>query len=297
VTKDAELVHRIEEWTWFHTIDLGDGLVTRGNPPSAIIEAAFPEVRGRSVLDIGAWDGKYSFQAEQRGAERVVALDHYVWRLDHVGRQRYYDECEANGTLPDPDLIDRGFLMEGLYGRSGFDMAKEYLDSEVEPVVDDFMSMDLAGLGAFDVVLYFGVLYHMVDPVSALRRLRQVTAGVAVIETAAIHVPGYEHESLTGFFAGNELHADYGNWFAPNVTALEGMCRAAGFGRVELKAHEPLPIAQDSAVGGAGPSTGRSWRRRRALRRSSAAPARPSAPPPAPPPMSHYRIVVHAWPA
>jgi tRNA (mo5U34)-methyltransferase len=272
MTADADLRRRIEERQWFHTIDLGDGLVTNGHAPSQIIDEAFPDVKGRSVLDIGAWDGKYSYEAERAGASRVVALDHYVWRLDPAARQAYYDKCLAEGILPDPDLIDRGFLVDSLPGKGGFDLAHEYLDSKVEAVVEDFMTMDLETIGRFDVVLYFGVLYHMVDPIGALRRLHQVTSELAVVETAAVYVPGYETANLTGFFAGDELNADYGNWFAPNVRALIGMCRAAGFRHAELKAHSPLPGTQSLAS---------KWSHRFKV----AATGRPPI---------NYRIVVHA---
>lgn len=277
MTADPGLVRRIEERQWFHTIDLGDGLITNGHPPSAVIAQAFPDVRGRSVLDIGAWDGKYSFESERAGASRVVALDHYVWRLDPVARQAYYDKCEAEGILPDPDMTDRGFLVDTLPGKAGFDMAHEYLDSKVDTVVDDFATMDLDGLGTFDVVLYFGVLYHMVDPINSLKRVRRVTNELAVIETASVHLPGYEHASLTGFFAGNELHADYGNWFAPNPPALIGMCRAAGFRRAELKA------STVTAPPGVVAQTRSRWGRARSL-----APSGGGQP-------INSRIVVHAW--
>lgn len=233
--QDPDLRRRIDEWGWFHTIDLGEGLSTRGNPPSEMIADCFPDVAGKSVLDIGAWDGKYSFEAERAGATRVVALDHYVWRLDHVARTAYYERCESEGVLPDPNMIDHAFLVEGLHGKTGFDLAHAWLDSKVEAIVDDFATMDTGRLGTFDVVLYFGVLYHMVDPLGALRRLRSVTKELAVIETAGLHLPGYSTESLSGFYAGNELHADYGNWFTPNEKALHGMCRAAGFTQVETK--------------------------------------------------------------
>jgi tRNA (mo5U34)-methyltransferase len=240
---DADLVRRIQERRWFHTIDLGGGLVTNGDSPSSeIIARSLPDVHGKSVLDIGAWDGKYSFEAEAAGASRVVALDHYVWRLDPVARQAYYDKCEAEGMLPDPEQIDSGFLVDdGLPGKAGFDMAHEYLASHVEAVVDDFTTMDLDRIGQFDVVFYFGVLYHMVDPIGALKRVRRVTKDVAVIETAGTYVPGYPDSNLVEFFAGDELHSDYGNWFAPSEAALRGMCRAAGFRKVESMARTEVP--------------------------------------------------------
>jgi len=239
MTRDPELLSQIQERRWFHTIDLGNGTFTRGDSPaSEIISRSLPDCRGKSVLDIGAWDGKYSYEAELAGASRVVALDHYIWKLDIAARQAYYDECEQKGVLPDPDQVASGFLFhDDLPGKTGFDLLHRYFDSKVEAVVDDFMTMDLEALGTFDIVYYFGVLYHMVSPVHALKRLRKVTGEVAVIETAGTYVSGHPNSSLLQFFAGDELHADYGNWFAPSQAALVAMCRAAGFSRVEITAH------------------------------------------------------------
>ena len=85
-----ELVGRIGEQWWFHSVDLGDGLVTRGiATENEVLRApgAIPSVVDKTVLDIGAWDGKYSFEAERAGAARVVALDHFVWKLDPTARK------------------------------------------------------------------------------------------------------------------------------------------------------------------------------------------------------------------
>ena len=244
MSRDPELIERIRAHQFFHTMDLGDGLVTNGDSnPNDLLSSpgSLPDVRGKSVLDIGAWDGKYSYKAEAGGAARVVALDHYVWRLNGPARQAYYDECAAKGLLPDPDRIDRDFLLDGVYpGKKGFDMAHEYLDSKVETVIDDFMTMDLDTLGQFDVVFYFGVLYHMIDPIGSLKRVRAVTKERAVIETAGVVVPGYADTNLVYFCTGDELGADFGNWYAPSESALRGMCRSAGFRKVETKADVDL---------------------------------------------------------
>ncbi len=252
MSHDPELIRQIREHHWFHTMKLSDEVVTDGDSPERPIMSVpgtIPDVRGKSVLDVGAWDGKFSFQAEAAGASRVVALDHYVWRLDPAARQAYYEQCRAEGVLPDPDMIDRGFLVDGvLPGKQGFDLAHAFLASQVEAVVGDFMEMDLESLGTFDVVLYLGVLYHMVSPIQALQRLRQVTSGVAVIETSGIEVPGYTGSALVDFYAGNELNDDYGNWFAPSPSALVGMCRSAGFRHAEIVATEEVLPRHNRAV-------------------------------------------------
>ena len=66
---------------WFHSIEIEKGLVTPGRVPhwyllDMLKSLGFPEsLEGLSVLDIGAWDGFFSFEAERRGAKRVVAYD------------------------------------------------------------------------------------------------------------------------------------------------------------------------------------------------------------------------------
>ena len=114
-----------------------------------------PDLTGRSVLDVGACDGFYSFEAERRGAARVVASDYWTW------------------TWPGSDA------------RRNFDLAHEALSSRVEPVevsVEE-LTPERVG-GTFDVVLFLGVLYHAPDPLGYLRRVRSVTGDMAIIETA-----------------------------------------------------------------------------------------------------------------
>jgi tRNA (mo5U34)-methyltransferase len=230
-TRD-EIRRQADAIAWFHSIDLGDGITTKGQSDLALSVDRFPDFAGRSVLDIGAWDGYYSFQAEHSGAARVVALDNYAWGVDFVARERYWAECAANGTLPDhaKDLTD--FWRADLPGRRGFDFAKERLHSDVTPVVGDFATMDLNEIGVFDVVMYLGVLYHMKEPLTCLERVRRVTSQVAVVETAALHVPGLEDERLLQFHPGGELNTDFGNWYVPNLAAIHALCLAAGFSSV-----------------------------------------------------------------
>jgi tRNA (mo5U34)-methyltransferase len=113
-------------------------------------------------------------------------------------------------------------------------------------LVADFMTVDLATLGQFEVVLFLGVLYHLKDPFLALRRLRQVTAGVAVIESATVILPAWNEERLWMFLEGSELNLDPGNWWAPSPAGLAAMCRAAGFSsarvmRAPLEYSPPSP--------------------------------------------------------
>lgn len=230
----------VESVDWYHSIPLGHGIVTPGaskTPPLCGDE--LPALRGRSVLDVGAFDGYYSFLAEREGARRVVALDHYIWGVDMAARTRYWDDCKARGELPDRRKEERDFYDPSLPRRRGFELAHRVLHSRVEPVADDFMTMDLAPLGRFDVVLFLGLLYHLPEPLTALERLRALTAEVAVIETEAIVVPSRERDKLMLFFEGDEKGGDFTNWFSVTEPALHGLCRAAGFRRVETRSAPP----------------------------------------------------------
>jgi len=230
---------------WWHSINLGKGVITNGFKTSDILSAEFealhlPDLKGKSVLDIGAWDGFFSFESERRGAARVVALDHYAWSLDLPAQQRYIQECKEKGLAPQPyHTLPELWHPDELPGKQGFDTAREALGSRVEPLVKDFMAMDLDDIGIFDIVLYLGVLYHIENPLEALERLARVTQELAVIETVAVVCPGFEHVSLCEFFESDELNGDISNWWAPNIKALQGMCRAAGFSRVEPMVNPP----------------------------------------------------------
>ncbi len=239
VEKDL-LLERISKIQWCHSIDLGNGVTTPGlSKTKPLTDHELPDLEGKSVLDIGAWDGLNAFLAEKKGASRVVALDHYAWGVDMFARNRYWQESKEQGKFPDYRLDETTFWNDALPGKAGFELAHEALSSKVESVLGDFMKIDPNQVGMFDVVLFLGVLYHLREPLTALERVRALTKGVAVIETSAISVPGAEDSGLLRFYAADELDGDYGNYFGASASALAGMARAAGFSRTEIKVGPP----------------------------------------------------------
>lgn len=267
---------------WWHSIELAPGIVTPGGKSAAVLRDELAALRlddlalaGKSVIDIGAWDGFYSFEAERRGAARVLALDHFVWCLDfaEAGRQREA-RVAAGQPPPDYDDIPSAWRPDLLPGKQGFDTAREILGSRVESRVGDLMEIDPAALGTFDVALYLGVLYHVKNPLDALRRLARITREVAVIETQAVVLDGFERFALCEFYETDECNGDPTNWWAPNEKALLGMCRAAGFRRAELVAPKPAEKPP---------------RERTIRQRLAGKPPRLARPPVA------YRAIVHAW--
>ena len=294
---EESLRDAVGEIGWFHSIDLGGGVVTPGLSEGQLADDLLPSFEGKTVLDIGAWDGYYSFQAERHGATRVVAVDHYAWGVDMVARGAYWNECAATGVLPDQERDLTEFWRDDLPGRQGFELAAAVLDSTVEPVVADFATADLTPLGTFDVVLYLGVLYHMKEPLTCLERLRSVTAEVAVIETQAVHLQGLEDDALMQFYAGDELNHDFGNWYVPNMTGLHSLCRAAGFRRIETVMGGPEPVVPTPPpVEPPAPAVAPRLRDRL---RGQPEPTSPPEPEPEPvaesAPSCFHRALVHAW--
>jgi tRNA (mo5U34)-methyltransferase len=229
-----------------HSIALAEGVVSPGAKTPGALAAELqslqlPPLHGKTVLDIGAWDGFYSFAAEEHGAARVVALDYHAWASD---KQLFGDHVRAARAQGVPALpMDQapGWDAVRLPGRSGFDLARRVKQSRVEPIVGDFMTLGPAEVGAFDVVLFLGVLYHIEDPLRALRRVAALTKEVAILETLAGVVPGYEHTEICEFFSDDRQNGDPTNWWAPNLKALVGMCRAAGFTKVDVLVGPPAP--------------------------------------------------------
>jgi tRNA (mo5U34)-methyltransferase len=204
-----ELRDEVERLRWWHRIDLGQGVVTPGrdDSPSKLAFLGMPaDLRDKSVLDVGASDGFFSFEAERRGARRVVAVDTYYKDLPGGWR--------GHGT------------------RSGFDLARRVLGSRVEALDLDCLDLSPENVGVHDVVLFLGVLYHLKHPLLGLERVASVTGELLILET---HVDLLDVEQpAMAFYPGRELANDPTNWWGPNGPAVEAMLRTAGFRRTEV---------------------------------------------------------------
>jgi tRNA (mo5U34)-methyltransferase len=202
-----ELRTKAESIRWFHTIDLGQGVTTSGvdDSPYRLQRLCMPaDLRGMSVLDVGAWDGFFSFEAERRGASRVVATDYYSWHGTGWGTRE---------------------------GKAGFLLARAALRSSVEDRDLDIAELTPAAVGTFDIVLFLGVLYHLRDPLGALVRLSELCKRLLIVETV-VDLIGYPRPAAA-FYPGSELNNDPTNWWGPNHSAVVAMLRSAGFPRTE----------------------------------------------------------------
>lgn len=207
---------------WFHTLDLGDGVVTAGedDSPGKLRRLHLPDLTGRTVLDVGAWDGFFSFAAERAGATRVVAVDPACWNPPAWG--------------------DRGWGT-----RAGFDLARRALGSSVEAA--DLGSLeDVPSLGSFDVVLFLGVLYHLPDPLPTLEGVAGCARELLILETHA-DLQGMRRPAMA-YYPGEEVDGDPSNWWGPNAPLLQALLRGQGFARVDVVSRDGLPYRVARAI-------------------------------------------------
>jgi tRNA (mo5U34)-methyltransferase len=200
----------------FHSpFDFGHGMVTR---PGHVQRRFLRRLRllqipadltGKTVLDIGAWDGYFSFEFERRGAKRVLAIDSFAWDQRPSGFPRGLD-C--------------------------FLLAREFYGSKVDYRRMDVHDLSPDVIGTFDLVFCAGVLYHMRHPLLVLEKIRSVAANQLILETHQLIPALHEHVPLIRFFPGDEQSevrpVSTGGF--PTQSWVAHALEAAGFARHEF---------------------------------------------------------------
>ncbi len=219
----SELARRIEEIPyWYHKIELTGGLVTPGWAPLNPASYGVPEdLTGQRVLDVGAWDGYWTFEALKRGAAEAVAIDDFS---DHLGKLE--------------DRSERAWR--------SFDLCRDVL-GHAEPrcrrIEMSVYDASEERLGRFDTVFFFGTLYHLRYPLLALDRLAALCDGLLLVESAILddYSPyrgglgkGYSGgQMVMEFYPGAEYGNNATNWWSPTLHCLGQMVKSCGFREVK----------------------------------------------------------------
>ena len=186
-----EIQAEVDRLRWAHSIDLGNGIVTPGiwGAHNVQLHRAIGDIdfRGKKVLDIGCWDGLFSFEAEKRGAAEVYATD----------------------LISQRDLRDQ----------QTFQLAHRVLESKVKyfPHTSVF-DVETLGVRDFDVVIYAGVYYHLKDPLRSITALRRVMrdGGLMIVEGEVID----SRECIASFHYRKPYGLDHSNWWMPSPSCL-----------------------------------------------------------------------------
>ncbi len=217
----SDIQSRIDAFDyWYHRIELPGGIITPGWAPLSSKIYDIPDsLEGKRVLDVGAWDGYWTFEALKRGAKEVVAIDDFSDHLSENVKRTAWDTF---------DLC-----------RDTFGYSEEQCKREELTVYD----VTPERFGAFDVIFFFGTLYHLRHPLLALDTLSAVSKGSIFIESAILDDfspykggmnNGYPGKQMVmEFYPGNNYGNNWSNWWAPTLNCLANMVAAAGFSNVE----------------------------------------------------------------
>jgi len=218
-TSPVERQALVDSVTWYHSIDLGEGLVTPGqfDHRPLLPQYRLPEqLDGQRVLDVATFDGYWAFEFERRGAAEVVALD--------LDRPAELDLPHSVRQKLQPEQLDVCF------GR-GFDVARLLLNSRVRRVPLSVYSLDSKVLGMFDLVHVGDLLSHLANPILALQRVAAMCRDQALV--SEVYFPELEHPwpGCRVVYLGGQHDA---TWWRLGLDALRQMTLDAGFRRVEL---------------------------------------------------------------
>jgi tRNA (mo5U34)-methyltransferase len=172
-------------------------------------------------VDLACHQGWFAAQLAARGAKSVLGLD---LRSEHIHKA---------------DLVRR------LMGADNLSFRQQ-----------DLFDVSQAEVGAFDVALFLGVLYHLDNPVGALRIARAACRSVCVIETQVARSSG-PLDCLWGSGAArsgpgiavvrsDDVHVGGGHdiVLVPTLEALLDMIHAAGFRSLAVSVADPDDFVQ-----------------------------------------------------
>jgi len=188
----------LENIKFWHKIKLNDGSYTNGISDIENIHKiyyCFDEIdfKNKTVLDIGCWDGFFSFEAEKRGAKSVVSLD-------------------------DPDLRWGGI--------EGYNFLHKHFNSKSIFIKGNIYSLDtIFKNDKFDIVLCFGVLYHLSDPLLAMKKVLDLCKETASFEGLMIN----EERKILELLTVKELFNDSSNYHRMSKGYSDYVCDINGF--------------------------------------------------------------------
>jgi SAM-dependent methyltransferase len=237
----------LRNYYWYHSIDLGEGLVTPGifDLRDNLAAFRFPEdMRGMTVLDVGSATGFFAFEFEKRGA-RVISVElpsleeldrlpgrtteQVARKIQRVFMPRTHSATQC-GALARPLTSDEVYfhLMDG-----PFRFCHQRLNSKVERCYSTVydLSAEKLGIEEFDMVFLGNVLLHTIYPLKALAAVAPLCTGTLVLSQLIPQGLGPQPAML--YAGGDDPEEDGRIWWFPNKQCFEQLLHKLGFKTVE----------------------------------------------------------------
>ena len=242
----------LSNYYWYHTIDLGEGLVTPGvfDLRDNLPVFRFPEdMRGMTVLDVGSATGFFAFEFEQRGG-RVISVE--LPSLEEMDRfpgqtteqlvrgiQRSFKPPthpgDQLGKLARPLTSDElyFYVMDG-----PFRFCHQRLNSKVERCYSTVyeLSAEKLGIEGFDLIFLGNVLLHTLYPLQALGAIAPLCKGTLILSQTIL--PGLDSQPAMVYVGGDDPEENNHTWWYPNKPCFEQLLKKLGFKTVEEVGHD-----------------------------------------------------------
>ena len=241
----------LRNYWWYHTIDLGNGLITPGcyDYRQSLPAFGFPaDMKGLNVLDVGSATGFFAFEFEKRGANVTSVelpssedFDRFPGETLEQALNKFEElftkeEAPLRAELrhnhlyqtSTPDEIYRYFV------DGPFRFCQKVLNSKVRRCYSRIYDLSKENLGSDDFHLVFlgDVLVHTMYPLKALAAAAAVCRGTMII---AQDLPGLlASQAAMIYIGGDKVGEDNGSWWLPNRPCLEEMLRKLGFKDVAI---------------------------------------------------------------
>lgn len=227
-----EMSVRLRELAPFHhAIDLPHGLSTydaaaarhdrertrlqslRDHLWPRMLELHGGSLAGLRVLDIACNCGGFTVEAARAGAAEVVGVD-----------------------------VDPHYIRQAEFIRDALEL--ENISFHVARLED----LDVREMGSFDVIFLFGILYHLPDPVGALRRVSALARDTIIVDTSLLRFRYIDHlvkwplwrMKVVPAMTAADHDITTGRWrtvtsaqFYPNHVAVKELLHFVGFDEVE----------------------------------------------------------------
>jgi SAM-dependent methyltransferase len=204
-------IDRLEDCFFYHAMELpGFGLVRghwdlRGKFEDYVGGVA---MAGKSVLDVGTATGFLTFEAEKKGAARVLSFD------QKDGAQQTFLPFKDKAYFRDPERWAAQYGAEIEQWKNAYWLSHRLLHSNAEVYYGDIYRLPET-LGRFQVALVGSVLEHLSDQISALASIARL-----VTETIVVVTPLLQSDERIARFEGraDNPDADFTWWtYSPAI--------------------------------------------------------------------------------